>query len=94
MSRHHKFPRCQITGKVRLGERKDVHLVLAAGARARSQATLHGLDSSRREVRGYRCDDCHGWHLTSSPARNLPIGRSADHGRRRNPVSSISGEGR
>jgi hypothetical protein len=61
----HRFPPCLSTGKRRLGERKDVKLALRAARQARSVAHLAGVESARHEVRGYRCPDCHGWHLTS-----------------------------
>lgn len=67
MARHHKFPRCPDTGKVRFGERKDVRLVLADAAHARSRASRDGVTSNRHEVRGYECQHCRGWHLTSQP---------------------------
>lgn len=64
----HRFPLCHSTGKRRLGERKDVKLALQAARRARSVALIEGVSCSRREVRGYRCAACHGWHLTSKAA--------------------------
>lgn len=76
MSQHHKYPRCPVTGKIRLGERKDVRLVLADIRRASTKAQLVGLSSVRRERRGYRCPHCSGWHLTSqaSPWWSLAAG--------------------
>jgi hypothetical protein len=64
----HRFPVCQVTGKVRLGERKDVRLALRDARIARTRAQSFDLASHRQEVRGYRCEYCHGWHLTSRAA--------------------------
>lgn len=61
------WPTCPSSGKVRLGEHKDVRLVLAHIARTRSHHALDGVVSPRKECRAYRCSDCRGWHLTSMP---------------------------
>jgi len=70
---HHRFPICPISGKVRYGERKDIKLALRQANRDRSRARLNEVACSRREIRGYRCTDCGGWHLTSQPARRLRL---------------------
>lgn len=69
---NHRWPECPATGKVRLGERKDVHLALKAARERRQLAALNGGNSSRNECRGYQCTACSGWHLTSSAARKEP----------------------
>jgi len=81
-TRRHTWPTCPATGKVRLGEPKDVRLALRAAAWARAAAaTTDDGGTSRREVRGYRCTACNGYHLTSwgsahTPARHTPpVGR-------------------
>ena len=63
--RRRNWPICEATGKRRLGERKDVKQELAAARASRSQADLDGVDGSWTVVRGYRCSQCGGWHLTS-----------------------------
>lgn len=70
---HHRFPLCPTSGKVRYGERKDIKLVLRGAERDRARARLNGVTCSRREVRSYRCAECHGWHLTSQPARTIQL---------------------
>jgi hypothetical protein len=80
-TRRHTWPTCPATGKVRLGEAKDVRLALRTAAWARA-ATTNGVGTSRREVRGYSCPACNGYHLTSwgsahTPARYTPpVGRA------------------
>ena len=69
MSRH-RFPICQISGKVRYREPSDVKLALRRASQDRSNARFHETACSRREVDGYRCSDCDGWHLTSKSARS------------------------
>lgn len=66
---HHRFPICQITGKVRYREPQDVKSALRRAGRDRSRARAHDVACSRREVDGYNCSDCGGWHLTSKSAR-------------------------
>lgn len=66
---HHRFPICQISGKVRYREPQDVKLALQRADRDRSRARFHEVACSRREIDGYLCSDCDGWHLTSKPAR-------------------------
>lgn len=73
----HRFPICPTTGKRRLGERKDVKLALRATKHARLAAQLANTEPSRREIRGYRCNACRGWHLTSHSV----WGRTASHAR-------------
>lgn len=68
-SRRHSWPTCQQTGKQRLGERKDVKLALEAAKHSRSQAQLQDHECSWTVVRGYKCDHCRGWHLTSQATR-------------------------
>jgi hypothetical protein len=65
---NHKWPTCMTTGKRRLGERKDVKLELQAARITRARATAAGASTSWTVVRGYRCPDCNGWHLTSQPS--------------------------
>jgi hypothetical protein len=37
-------------------------------------AAVAGVECGWVVTRAYRCDDyCQGWHLTSSPARRLPV---------------------
>jgi len=63
------YPVCPTTGKRRLDDRADVVLALAKAVRARAEADARDSVTSRREVRGYRCSACRGWHLTSRVAR-------------------------
>ena len=77
---YHRYPTCPISGKVRYGERKDIKLALRRADSDRSRARIKGAGCSRREIRGYRCSDCGGWHLTSKPARwvgFVPVARRA-----------------
>ena len=67
----HRYPRCPITGKVRLGERKDARLVLEFIRRCAQTDAGRGVVSRRRECRFYRCPHCRGWHLTSLEAYRL-----------------------
>ncbi len=67
---HHRFPLCQVSGKVRYREPQDVKLALRRADRDRSKARFHEVACSRREIAGYRCSDCDGWHLTSKPAQS------------------------
>jgi len=67
---HHRFPICQASGKVRYREPKDVKLALRRADQDRSRARFHEVSCSRREIDGYRCSDCDGWHLTSKRARS------------------------
>lgn len=70
--RRHRWPTCPSTGKQRLGERKDVRLVLDDIREQRARALVSGTATRRRERRGYHCDDCAGWHLTSRPSWSTP----------------------
>lgn len=70
--RAHRFPICERTGKRRLREHKDVHLTLQRMRVTRAHAELAGTDIRRREVRGYPCGHCGGWHLTSWPTSDQP----------------------
>lgn len=60
------------TGKRRLGERKDVKLALETASATRAWSASAGATTSWTVVRGYRCPDCGGWHLTSRPS-SIPI---------------------
>ena len=66
----HRFPVCPFSGKVRLGEPKDVRLALRDIRRHAAAAALTGVESHRKECRGYRCGACRGWHLTSQARRS------------------------
>jgi len=68
MSRH-RNPICQVTGKVRYRERRDVKFALRRADGDRSKARLNEVSCSRRETTGYPCSNCGGWHLTSQPTR-------------------------
>jgi hypothetical protein len=68
--RRHRFPLCPVTGKLRLGERKDARLALKDCQRMRASAAADGMTSGRRECRAYRCQHCAGWHLTSQASRH------------------------
>lgn len=67
----HRYPRCPITGKIRLGERKDARLVLEYVRRCAQADVARGVVSRRRECRSYRCPHCRGWHLTSQEDGHL-----------------------
>ncbi len=64
--RHHVWPKCPITGKVRFRERKDAKEALRKAAFARSKAMVYGQATCRNEVRAYKCPEasCGGWHIT------------------------------
>lgn len=66
-SRRH-WPICPVTGKERLGERKDAKLALEAARHLRAQAELDGRTSGWTVCREYPCEHCGGWHLTSLAA--------------------------
>ncbi|MGV8896349.1 MAG: hypothetical protein ACOH1U_07810 [Rhodoglobus sp.] len=66
-SRHHSWPICVATGKQRLRERQEVGLALRAAKLRRDTATAEGRDHSWQAVRGYKCEHCNGYHLTSRP---------------------------
>ncbi|EKX62159.1 hypothetical protein Sipo8835_05825 [Streptomyces ipomoeae] len=60
------WPVCAVTGKRRLGERKDAKLALAAARQSRARAERNGVRAEWTVVRAYRCRHCAGgWHLTS-----------------------------
>jgi len=61
----HRNPICQVTGKVRYRERRDVKFALRRADGDRSKARLNEVACSRRETTGYLCSECDGWHLTS-----------------------------
>lgn len=66
--RHRRhWPICPVTGKERLGERKDAKLALEAARHLRAQAELDGRLSGWTVRREYPCEHCRGWHLTSLP---------------------------
>lgn len=65
-----QWPICPVSGKKRLGERKDVHLAVEDARRMRARAEIDGGSATWQVVRGYRCDSCSGgWHLTSKALR-------------------------
>jgi len=68
MSRH-RNPICQVTGKVRYRECRDVKFALRRADGDRSKARFNDVSCSRREITSYPCSDCGGWHLTSQQAR-------------------------
>lgn len=75
MSRH-RYPICPISGKARYRGRRDIKLALRRADRDRSRAAVNEVGCDRREVRGYYCPDCDGWHLTSQPetsVRMVPV---------------------
>lgn len=65
--RRRNWPVCPVTGKERLGERKDAKLALEAARHLRAQAELDGCRSGWTVRREYQCEHCRGWHLTSLP---------------------------
>jgi hypothetical protein len=69
----HRYPICPISGKARYRGRKDIKLALRRADWERSRARLNEVACSRREIRGYRCSDCGGWHLTSQPAPSIRL---------------------
>lgn len=68
--RHHVWPRCPVTGKARLGERRDAKLALERAAHVRARAALDGASTKAEVRRAYRCRYCGGWHLTSQEKRS------------------------
>lgn len=66
------WPVCPQTGKQRLGERKDAKLALEAARHHRAGAALGGEQSGWTVCRGYQCEYCRGWHLTSRPSWTQP----------------------
>jgi hypothetical protein len=66
---HHRYPICPTSGKVRYREVNDTKVALRRADRDRNRARESKVACSRREVNGYLCSDCDGWHLTSQPAR-------------------------
>ena len=72
--RAHRQPLCEQSNKRRYRDGKDARLALRDAARLRSKAAVAGVECGWVVTRAYRCDDyCQGWHLTSSPARRLPV---------------------
>ena len=69
----HRYPICPISGKARYRGRKDIKFALRRADWERSRARLNEVACSRREIRGYRCSDCGGWHLTSQPAPSIRL---------------------
>lgn len=70
---HHRNPICQVTGKVRYREMRDVKFALRRADGDRSKARLNEVACNRRETTGYPCSACDGWHLTSQPTRPARI---------------------
>jgi hypothetical protein len=66
-SKAHSLPICRVTGKQRLRERQEVGLALRAAKLRRETAAAEGRDHSWQAVRGYKCEHCGGYHLTSRP---------------------------
>lgn len=62
------WPICPVTGKQRLGERKDAKIALEAARHHRAIAQLDGRLSGWTVRREYQCQHCGGWHLTSHEA--------------------------
>lgn len=60
---------CAVSGKKRWPDHKSAVQILHAASTSRHFAQLKGFESTRSEVRAYRCDGCGGWHTTSQPAR-------------------------
>ncbi|WP_194860309.1 hypothetical protein [Dietzia sp. SYD-A1] len=56
-----------MTGKQRLDDIRDVHLVLRQARRVQGAARVEGRSCTWTVARGYECDHCGGWHLTSQP---------------------------
>lgn len=63
------WPKCPTTGKSRFRERKDAKQTLRYARKVRSRAEIQGVTTTWTADRAYRCPFCHGWHLTSRPAR-------------------------
>lgn len=78
MSRHH-YPICPISGKARYRGRRDIKLALRRAEWDRSRAAVNEVGCNRREVRGYQCPDCNGWHLTSQPETSVRMVPVAQH---------------
>lgn len=70
MSRH-RYPICPTSGKARYRGRRDIKLALRHADRDRARAAVNEVGCNRREVRGYHCPDCNGWHLTSQPESSV-----------------------
>lgn len=66
-SKRHAWPICPETGKQRLRERQEVGLALKAAKLRRETAATEGRDHRWHAVRGYKCEYCNGYHLTSRP---------------------------
>ena len=56
---------CARSGKKRWPDHKSAVAVLHSATNSRYFAELKGRESTRSEVRAYRCDSCGGWHTTS-----------------------------
>jgi hypothetical protein len=73
---------CQISGKVRYRERRDVKFALRRADEHRSRARMNEVACSSRETSSYSCPDCDGWHLTSQqaqPDRFIPVASNTAH---------------
>lgn len=66
---HRRNAICQISGKVRYREPRDVKFALRHADGVRYKARMNDVECNRRETSSYSCSDCGGWHLTSQPAR-------------------------
>lgn len=60
---------CDASGKHRFRDHREAIEALHRASNARQRASARGESSARREIRGYRCKTCHGWHLTSQAPR-------------------------
>jgi len=56
-----------------MGSAKTSDSCCGGAERDRARARLNEVACSRREIRSYRCAECHGWHLTSQPDRPIQL---------------------
>jgi hypothetical protein len=59
---------CRTTGKVRFPDSRAAVEALHRAKTIQYFAELDSTPTRRRECRHYRCRECKGWHLTSTPA--------------------------
>ena len=64
-TKRHSWLICATTGKQRLRERQEIGLALRAAKLRRETAAVKGREHSWQAVRGYKCQHCNGYHLTS-----------------------------